>query len=230
MEVNHDDEFGTTGFIRVAFGLGGSPGNSRTQNRLLEPTRRNDHIVRFNQQPEYATNPITGQLWNVVHVDNSNAPVGDGTAENPYKRLVDGQNASAANDIIYVHHGDGSANFQANGITLKNEQQLLGAGTRSLYRDQGSRRVRAQADRQAEPDHHQPGRQRRHAGQHNVVSGLTIEYAKTGISGTGVEGAILAQQYQSRGDQWHSADQLHRPRRHLRQSYHPGGRRRRASC
>ena len=59
MEVNHDEVFGTTGFVRVAFGLRGSPGNTRTGTRLLEPTRRNDHIVRFNQQPEIATNPTT---------------------------------------------------------------------------------------------------------------------------------------------------------------------------
>ncbi len=30
LEVNHDEVFGTTGFVRVAFGLRGSPGNTRT--------------------------------------------------------------------------------------------------------------------------------------------------------------------------------------------------------
>ncbi|HEY1598998.1 MAG TPA: right-handed parallel beta-helix repeat-containing protein [Pirellulales bacterium] len=128
MEVNHDDLFGTTGFIRVAFGLRGSPGNSRTGNRLLEPTRRNDHIVRFNQQPEIATNPTTNAYYHVIHVDNNAPAGGNGTAEHPFNSLITAQNASAVHDIIYVHSGDGTARNYNEGIVLKDDQTLLGSG------------------------------------------------------------------------------------------------------
>jgi len=193
MEVNHDDEFGTTGFIRVAFGLGGSPGNSRTQNRLLEPTRRNDHIVRYNQQPQFATNPVTGQLWNVIHVDNSNAPVGDGTAENPFKRLVDGQNASAVNDIIYVHYGDGTAFNQANGITLKNDQQLLGSATTHYIQTTEVGLFALKPIDKLNPIITNPAGAAVTLANRNVVSGLTIQYAQTGISGTGIDTTSITQ-------------------------------------
>jgi Right handed beta helix region len=128
MEVNHDDLFGTTGFIRVAFGLRGSPGNSRTGNRLLEPTRRNDHIVRFNQQPEIATNPTTNAYYHVIHVDNNAPAGGNGTAEHPFNSLAAAQSASAVHDIIYVHAGDGTARNYNEGIVLKDDQTLLGSG------------------------------------------------------------------------------------------------------
>jgi len=38
--------------------------NCPVTRRSLKRTRMNP--VRYNQQPEYATNPVTGQLWNVV--------------------------------------------------------------------------------------------------------------------------------------------------------------------
>src|SRR5262249_11787089 len=122
MEVNHDDTFGTTGFVRVAFGLRGSPGNTRLGTRLLEQTRRHDHIVRFNQQPQIATNPNTGTFYNVIHVDNAAAAGGNGTAEHPFKTLAAAQAASAVNDIIYVHRGNGTTAGYDTGIVLKNNQ------------------------------------------------------------------------------------------------------------
>ena len=187
MEVNHDNTFGTTGFIRVAFSFGASPGNSRLENRLLEPTRRNDHIVRYNQQPEYATNPVTGQLWNVVHVDNNNAPVGDGTAENPFKALKSAEAASGVNDIVYVHHGDGTARFYADGIILKNNQQLLGAGTDHWIATQEVGHFKLLATDTDNPIITNPNGNAVTLANNNVVSGLTIQYARTGIAGNNIQ-------------------------------------------
>lgn len=187
MEVNHDNTFGTTGFIRVAFSWGASPGNSRIQNRLLEPTRRNDHIVRYNQQPEYATNPVTGQLWNVVHVDNNNKPVGDGTAENPFKALKSAEANSGVNDIIYVHHGDGTARFYADGIILKNNQQLLGAGTDHYIATTEVGHFKLLPTDTDGPIITNPNGNAVTLANNNVVSGMTIQYARTGIAGNGIQ-------------------------------------------
>ena len=138
MEVNRDAFFGTTGFIQVAFGLGGTPGNSRKGNRLLEPVRRNDHIVRFNQQPQIATDPVTGAFYHVIHVDNNAPPGGNGTVEHPFNSLAAAQAASAVHDIIYVHTGDGTApqlqhgnHAQGRPAIARQRQQLRHAVDRS---------------------------------------------------------------------------------------------------
>ncbi|HEY2839523.1 MAG TPA: right-handed parallel beta-helix repeat-containing protein [Pirellulales bacterium] len=191
MEVNHDDTFGTTGFIRVAFSFGGSPGNSRTQNRLLEPTRRNDHIVRFNQQPEYATNPVTGQLWNVIHVDNTNKTYGAGTAENPFKTLKSGEIASAPNDIIYVHHGDGTSAFYDSGIVLKDTQQLLGSAISHTIITTEVGAFALKPIDSLNPIITNPTGAAVTLANHDVVSGFTIQSAMVGISGNGISGTII---------------------------------------
>ena len=52
-----------------------------------------------------------------------------GTAESPFNQLVDAQNASGANDAIYVLGGDGTDTGQSSGITLLTGQSLFGGGT-----------------------------------------------------------------------------------------------------
>lgn len=70
----------------------------------------------------------------IVHVDNTAAPGGDGTAERPFNSLP----PSVPNaDIVFVHRGDGTANGLRGTITLQNNQQLLGDGVAHYY-DTGS--------------------------------------------------------------------------------------------
>lgn len=73
-------------------------------------------------------NTQTNTAQQIIHVDNTAATGGNGSAEHPFNTLLAAQNAAQAGAIIYVHAGSGTAG-QSNGITLdKPYQQLIGAG------------------------------------------------------------------------------------------------------
>jgi hypothetical protein len=133
-QVNHDERFDTTGFLGVVLHFGGRQGRAPSPGaRDAVLTRRNDHIVRFHRDPSLAFNPVTGAPYNVIHVNNTAAAGGDGSAETPYDTLAlaDGTvnpGNSNPNDVIFVNRGDGTTLNQNAGITLLNGQLFLGDG------------------------------------------------------------------------------------------------------
>jgi len=64
---------------------------------------------------------ITERVW---YVNNSGAN-GSGRSSSPFNNLGNAQSSSAVNDWIYVHTGAGT---YGSGITLKNDQKLVGNG------------------------------------------------------------------------------------------------------
>ncbi|MEZ6095048.1 MAG: right-handed parallel beta-helix repeat-containing protein [Pirellulaceae bacterium] len=142
-QVNHDDRFSTTGVLQLAMQYGGTGGRGNEYSmvgRDLEPTIRNDHIVRYQQDIIYAIDPDTGAPYTVWHVDNNADPAfGDGTSQTPYDRLVNAQNASSEGDIIFVHVGDGTTRNYDTGIVLKDDQLFLGDGVEHLIPVQDGR-------------------------------------------------------------------------------------------
>ncbi len=79
-------------------------------------------------------NAATGAVQEVLHVDNTAAGGGDGSAETPFNTLVAAEGASSAQTVIYVHVGDGTSAGQNAGVTLnKDGQQLIGSGTDFVY-------------------------------------------------------------------------------------------------
>lgn len=185
-QVNHDDQFGTTALFGVALKLGG-PQPFASNGALMTPVQRNDHIVRVHQDPIFASNPFNGQLYNVVHVDNSNTSgVEDGSFENPYNTLAEAQTNSVVNDVIYVRAGDGTSTGYDTGIQLKQRQYLFGDGGtniiptieagnftmcnlsdfRPILTNQAGPAVRLSSD--------------------NTVSGIIVDGAQTGILGQNI--------------------------------------------
>lgn len=67
---------------------------------------------------------VAGRVW---YVNNSGSN-GDGRQETPFSTLLGAQNASGAGDTLYVARGNGTTSGQNAGITLKNNQVLLGEG------------------------------------------------------------------------------------------------------
>lgn len=130
-EINDDDTFGTTGLVTFAWLFGAGRMNA-PHGRGFEMTRRNDHIVRFNQEPIFATNPATGALYNVIHVDNTAAPGGTGRFDSRFDELADADplqgGASSPDDLIFVWEGDGTTAGYDTGITLQDGQRLFGDG------------------------------------------------------------------------------------------------------
>lgn len=134
-EVNHDNRFDTTSVVQIGwqFGMNARGSEYAGLGRDLEPTIRNDHIVRFQQDVVLAIDPDTGAPYNVFHVDNTaDAGFANGTAETPFTALAQAELASGADDIIFVREGDGTDRNYDTGIVLKDGQLLLGDGVRHL--------------------------------------------------------------------------------------------------
>ncbi len=134
-EINHDNRFDITSVVQVGwqFGMNARGSEYAGLGRDLEPTSRNDHIVRFQQDVILAIDPDTGAPYNIFHVDNlADAAFGNGTVETPFATLLEAQAASGPDDIIFVREGDGTTRNYANGIVLNDGQMLLGDGVRHL--------------------------------------------------------------------------------------------------
>ena len=80
-------------------------------------------------------------IW---YVDNSHTPNGAGTSADPFNKLSDGggdsmpddgEDASSDGEDIFVLEGDGTTTGQDSGITLNNDQRLLGEGVELTARN-----------------------------------------------------------------------------------------------
>ena len=132
-EVNHDEQFNTTGVFSVAwtFGANGGVGGEYAGiGRDLEPTTRNDHIVRVQNEAAFVVNPNTGQPYNVLHVNNLGGleGSGEGTFERPFLTIAEAEAAGAEDDAIFVATGNGTPAGLTTGIALQDRQLLLGDG------------------------------------------------------------------------------------------------------
>jgi hypothetical protein len=93
---------------------------------------RNHHIARYRQEAELAIDPDTDLPYVVLHVDNTVTEIGDGSFEKRYGSLLEAENASQTDDIIFVWEGDGATTNMDAGIVLKDRQFLLGDGVEHL--------------------------------------------------------------------------------------------------
>jgi hypothetical protein len=69
-------------------------------------------------------NVLATRVWYV----KNNAASGNGTSTSPFNALASAAGASAIGDTIFVFAGDGTTAGQSSGITLKNNQRLIGEG------------------------------------------------------------------------------------------------------
>ena len=131
LQYNNDPFFDSTGFARLTYRMGGSR-RRNVPDQLEQPMMRNEHIVRGHQTPLVCGNRVTGQPWKVIHVDNTAAAGGNGTAQAPFTNLADAQTVAQQEwDIVYVHEGSSTAgpNFYGDNFTFQNNNQfLVGSG------------------------------------------------------------------------------------------------------
>lgn len=94
--------------------------------RAVQRVDRNEIIpVDHRHHSAAAINPATGEPWFFWFVDNTSSSLG--TYESPFSTLVQAQNASSPNQVIYVFPGDGTTKGMSDGIAMQNAQMLLGA-------------------------------------------------------------------------------------------------------
>ena len=142
LQYNNDSFFDSTGFARLTYRLGGSR-RRNVPDQMEQPMMRNEHIVRAHQKAVVATNPITGQPWRVIHVDNNTASpaTGNGSITNPVASLGGpGAPATAETiateqyDIILVHSStapySNAPSAGTNMFSFQNSNQfLIGEGS-----------------------------------------------------------------------------------------------------
>ncbi len=90
------------------------------------PQRFEIPVVKKVTHKSKAINPATGKPWRVWFVNNTSHS--NGTYESPFPTLLQAQNASAPNDMIYVFPGNGTTSGMNAGIVLKSTQKLFGSG------------------------------------------------------------------------------------------------------
>ena len=97
-------------------GQGCPQGNDLLLSRAsFAPSRFEIPVVKKVHRREKAINPATGKPWTVWFVDNTSHSAG--TYGSPFPTLLQAQNASAPNDMIYVFPGDGTTKGMDKGIT-----------------------------------------------------------------------------------------------------------------
>jgi hypothetical protein len=95
--------------------------------RMLQPVGRQEIIVMDSvRRDNVAIDPSTDLPYNFVFVDNTSSS--EGTYESPYHSLIQAQENSSPNDIIYVFPGDGTTRGMDSGITLKENLKFWGSG------------------------------------------------------------------------------------------------------
>jgi hypothetical protein len=114
--------------------------------RAVQPVDRSEIIVLDHKRSRsIAINPETNSPWVFWFVDNTSMG-DDGTFEQPFPTLLQAQNASDPNEVIYVFPGDGTPTGMDTGIVLQNDQKLFGAGIdQSLATTRGTVTIPAQA-------------------------------------------------------------------------------------
>ncbi len=95
--------------------------------KLIQPPERDEIVaVDRSRKNKKAIDPATNDPFFFYFVKNTSNSAG--TFESPFPTLAQAESASAPNDVIYIFPGDGTTTGMDSGITLKNNQQLLGSG------------------------------------------------------------------------------------------------------
>lgn len=144
LEYQRDDVRGENRYaeirVRIPFGANAKNDVKGLRKRLAEPVVRDIDIVTSVKETggpaggSPITNPDTGQAQEIWYVDNSAAPGGDGSFENPYITLQDAIASVGAGDIIYVYRGDATSNgLDGNFLLGRAGMQLIGSNADLVY-------------------------------------------------------------------------------------------------
>jgi len=196
-EVNQDERFDTTGALSVSWTFGNRSSGYGSEYaglaRDLEKFARNDHIVRFSQDLIVAVNPLTGQPFNVVHANNTQLGIGDGSFESPFATLAEAEAASQINGIIFVNVGDGTDLGYQNGVTLQAGQQLLSGGGIQFVQEAGGTLATVTQGGTAATISNVGGNEVVRLADNNIIGGINIDATGSnfGVFGANVSGGTF---------------------------------------
>ncbi|MCA9043008.1 MAG: inverse autotransporter beta domain-containing protein [Planctomycetaceae bacterium] len=137
--VYNDNHFGTSVNANATLLIGSgpiavTPRLKDTYARMFDRTRRRTRVgvqETLVTVTEEAINPVTGLPYNVLVLDNTAAPGGDGSFENPFDNLSDASGLPA--DIVFIRRGTTTAASPLAGgaglVAANDNMFIIGEGT-----------------------------------------------------------------------------------------------------
>jgi hypothetical protein len=130
--IANDNEFDTNTLVNLTWFIGRTRAENcprgELSDRFREPVIRNNYVALQQSTVFAAGGPLLdqdGNPFSIVHVDNTAAPGGDGTFENPLNSLNTILANSQTGDIVLAH---GGSVFSGQSAVLQNEQIFIGEG------------------------------------------------------------------------------------------------------
>lgn len=136
--IYNDNHFGTSFNANATLLIGSGPIAITPRQKdlyahMYDRTRRRTRVAAEQTMLTVATeaiNPMTGLPYNIDVIDNTAAPGGAGTFENPFDNLADANGSTA--DIIFIRRGtttEAAPLAGGTGLVLSDNQIVLGEGT-----------------------------------------------------------------------------------------------------
>ncbi len=158
--------------------------------RALQRVDRNEIIaVNKKKTTVVAYNPLTGNPFTFVFVDNTSSSLG--TFESPVPTLAEAEALSSPYDIIYAFPGDGTSTGMDSGLTLKDNQMLLGSSLAYPFETQVGT-VTVPAFTETMPFITNSGGAAITAVSNNTISGLHVGDSLPGILATGIDNLTIS--------------------------------------
>ncbi len=134
--ITHDRLFHTRvqGVLSLHIPLGPWKSKEKLKERPRDlqhlPIVRNEIIpVQSRRDSKIPFFSSKNELVRFVFIDNTAAPLGNGTFERPFSSLKEAEALSQENDVLYVFPGDGTPRRMNEGIVLKEGQLLASSGS-----------------------------------------------------------------------------------------------------
>jgi hypothetical protein len=130
--IANDNEFDTNTLVNLTWFIGRTRAENcprgELSDRFREPVIRNNYVALQQSTVFAAGGPLLdqdGNPFDIVHVDSTAAPGGDGTFENPLNSISNILANSQTGDIVLAH---GGSVFAGQSAVLQNEQIFIGEG------------------------------------------------------------------------------------------------------
>ncbi len=138
IQATDDSLFGTEAQIQIkySFGYAKESGIRTLSERMIQFHERDIDVKETGDVPdlEMESGAVEDRVLvssNVLHVDNTAAPGGDGSINAPFDDIAAATASAGAartNAFYYIHEGDGTSTGLTTGVTLLNNQTLFGEG------------------------------------------------------------------------------------------------------
>ena len=146
--------------------------------------------VTTKKEAVIAYNPLTGNPYHFIFVDNTSSSLG--TFESPVPSFREAENLSIPSTILYIFPGDGTSRGMSEGITLKENQMILGSSLSYPFTTQAGS-VTIPPFSSTMPCINNPSGPAITAASNTTISGLCITESLPGVFATEIENLTISE-------------------------------------